>query len=107
MTTSQQQPVLPPPPPPNYYGAIAVAHDGAYGRSWNYYNEAAADEKALNECAGSCAILVNFVNGCGAIAYNRATNMYWGSTGRTSTEAIDNAISRAGGGRWITWVCTK
>jgi hypothetical protein len=49
---------------------------------------------------------VAFVNGCGAIAYNPNTNKYWGGRGDTRTEAEKNAISNAGGGRWITWVCT-
>lgn len=95
-------------PPPDYnYGAIAVAHDGSTGKSWDYDTAAAARRRALNECTGSgCKILIEFVNGCGAIAYNPSTNMYWGGRGDTKSEAKRNAISHAGGGHWTTWVCT-
>ena len=60
-----------------------------------------------NQCPRSyCKILVNFVNNCGAIAYNPNTSQYWGGSGYTQTVAEENAISHAGGGNWITYVCT-
>jgi len=96
-----------PPPPPNYYGAIAVGSDGSIGKSWDYNSLSAADQGALSKCSGSdCKVLVDFVNSCGAVAYNSSTNRYWGGQGATATEAENDAISRAGGGRWITYVCT-
>ncbi|MER6996745.1 DUF4189 domain-containing protein [Streptomyces sp. NPDC000410] len=100
-------PPPPPPPPPTYYGAIAVGRDGGLGRSWDHRSASAAEQGALNGCARSdCQVLTTFSNGCGAVAYNSATNQYWGGRGATQTEAQNNAIARAGGGRWITWVCT-
>lgn len=94
-------------PPPQHYGAIAVAHDGSVGKSWDYDSAASARQRALNECPRSgCKVLVVFVNGCGAIAYNPRTNRYWGGNGDTRTEAENDAISNAGGGHWTTWVCT-
>lgn len=94
-------------PPPQHYGAIAVAPDGALGKAWDYSTVAAARRRALNECPRSgCKVLVVFANSCGAIAYNSRTNKYWGGRGATRTAAQKNAISNAGGGRWITWVCT-
>ncbi|MBC6464477.1 DUF4189 domain-containing protein [Actinomadura alba] len=94
-------------PPPQHYGAIAVARDGRLGKAWDYSTAAAARRRALNECArSSCKVLTVFVNSCGAIAYNSRTNKYWGGRGATRTAAQKNAISNAGGGRWITWVCT-
>jgi hypothetical protein len=94
-------------PPPRHYGAIAVAHDGSVGKSWDYGTATAAKRRATNECPrSSCKVLVVFVNGCGAVAYNPHTNRYWGGQGDTRTEAERDAISNAGGGHWITWVCT-
>jgi hypothetical protein len=94
-------------PPPQHYGAIAVAHDGSVGKSRDYSTAAVAKRRALNECSrSSCKVLVTFVNSCGAIAYNPNTNRYWGGRGATRTEAEKDAISNAGGGHWITWVCT-
>lgn len=103
-------PYSPPPtysPPPQYYGAIAVARDGSTGRSWDYKTRAAAERRARKVCPRSnCKVLTTFVNGCGAIAYNSRTNKYWGGQGSTRAAAKKNAISNAGGGRTITWVCT-
>ncbi|GAA4126642.1 hypothetical protein GCM10022416_00430 [Actinomadura keratinilytica] len=94
-------------PPRLYYGAIAVAPNGAVGKSWDYSSAAAARRRALNECpASGCKVLTTFVNGCGAVAYNPKTNKYWGGSGKTRSAAQKDAISNAGGGRWITWVCT-
>lgn len=94
-------------PPPLHYGAIAVARDGSIGKSWDYSTRAAAERRALNSCPRSnCKVLVVFVNACGAVAYNAGTNRYWGGNGATRAAAQRDAVSRAGGGRWITWVCT-
>lgn len=95
-------------PAPDYnYGAIAVAHNGAVGKSWDYDTAAGARSRALSECSGpGCKVLVEFVNSCGAVAYNSATNRYWGGHGSTKAAAKSNAIANAGGGRWIAWVCT-
>ncbi|WP_433179613.1 DUF4189 domain-containing protein [Actinoallomurus sp. CA-150999] len=94
-------------PPPQHWGAIAVASDGSTGKAWDYTSSSAAQRRAMNECPrSSCKVLTTFVNGCGAVAYNSRTNRYWGGHGDTRSEAESNAISNAGGGRWITWVCT-
>ncbi|WP_308206988.1 DUF4189 domain-containing protein [Actinoallomurus rhizosphaericola] len=94
-------------PPTLHYGAIAVAPDGSVGKSWDYSSASAAKRRALNECPRSgCKVLTTFVNSCGAVAYNSRTNRYWGGQGATRTAAEKDAISNAGGGHWITWVCT-
>ncbi|GAB2802103.1 hypothetical protein GCM10027176_03230 [Actinoallomurus bryophytorum] len=94
-------------PPPQHYGAIAVAHDGSVGKAWDYKTAAVAKRRALSECPRSgCKVLVVFVNGCGAIAFNPHTNRYWGGHGSTRAAAERNAISNAGGGHWTAWVCT-
>ncbi|WP_084219629.1 DUF4189 domain-containing protein [Spirillospora albida] len=94
-------------PPPQNYGAIAVGRNGAIGKAWDYDSPAAARRRALNECPTSgCKVLTTFVDGCGAVAFNPRTNKYWGGSGKTRSAATSDAISNAGGGRWITWVCT-
>ncbi|MFB4311729.1 DUF4189 domain-containing protein [Actinomadura sp. GTD37] len=93
-------------PPPSNYGAIAVGSNGAIGKAWDYDSMATARRRALNECSGSCKVLTTFVNGCGAVAYNSSTNKYWGGHGDTRAAAQRNALSNAGGGRTVTWVCT-
>ena len=105
-----EKPKAPPPPPPPkpryYYGAIAVGRNGSLGRAWDYSSASAARQHALSSCPGSCKVLTTFVNGCGAIVYNSATNNYWGGHGRTPAEAQRNARANAGGGQQVTWVCT-
>lgn len=105
---TRRAPASPPAPArrPDYYGAIAVASNGANGRAWDYPTASAAEKAALNNCPGNCKVLVTFVNSCGAVAYNSNANRYWGGKGDSETEAQNDAISRAGGGRWITWACT-
>ncbi|XRQ03961.1 DUF4189 domain-containing protein [Actinomadura welshii] len=93
-------------PPPRNYGAIAVGRSGAVGKSWDHDSPSTARRRALNECSGSCKVLTTFVNGCGAVAYNRGTNRYWGGRGDTRSAAQRDAISNAGGGRVVVWVCT-
>ncbi|NKZ05966.1 DUF4189 domain-containing protein [Actinomadura latina] len=94
-------------PPPMNYGAIAVGRNGSIGKAWDFDSPSTARRRALNECkSSSCKVLTTFVNGCGAVAYNSRTNKYWGGRGATKTAAQRNAISNAGGGRWVSWVCT-
>ncbi|WP_326798101.1 DUF4189 domain-containing protein [Streptomyces sp. NBC_01808] len=100
-------PPPPPPPPPKNYGAIAVNRSGGYARSWDYDSSAEARAAALKRCNRSdCKVLTTFVNGCGAVAYNSSTRRYHGGSGDSPGEATRDAIARAGGGRWITYVCT-
>ncbi|MET7510459.1 DUF4189 domain-containing protein [Streptomyces albidoflavus] len=97
----------PPKPPPSYYGAIAVNTDGVAKRAWDHRTGAAARAAALKSCNRSdCKVLVTFVNGCGAVAYNPSTRRYHGGSGDSSGAATRDAIARAGGGQWVTWVCT-
>ncbi|MBV1956189.1 DUF4189 domain-containing protein, partial [Streptomyces sp. BV333] len=97
----------PPKPPPSYYGAIAVNTDGVAKRAWDHRTRDAARAAALKSCNRSdCKVLVTFVNSCGAVAYNPSTRRYHGGSGDSSGAATRDAIARAGGGRWITWVCT-
>jgi hypothetical protein len=90
-----------------YYGAIAVSRYGRTGRSWDYGTVSAAKRRALRECGSGCKVLVTFVNGCGAVAYNSRRNVYWGGRGSTPARAKRNAVANAGGGRWIAYQCTR
>lgn len=100
----------PPPSPVYYWGAIAVAANGGSGRAWDARSQGDAEQKAMGECgqaSGSdCTVLTSFANGCGAVAYNRGTNRYWGGNGSTLGEAQSAAVSNAGGGSIYIWQCT-
>ncbi|BDD81166.1 hypothetical protein TPB0596_09290 [Tsukamurella pulmonis] len=88
------------------FGAIAVASNGATGRSWDYPSRAAAERAALNSCGwGSCRVLASFANGCGAVAETRTS--FQGGTGRSLYAAQRSATSLAGGGFIKVWVCTS
>ncbi|MDF4250857.1 protein kinase [Streptomyces sp. WMMB303] len=95
-------------PPRNYYGAIAVGHDGSNGRSWDHNSRSAAEQGAMSHCSGpGCKVLVSFANGCGAVVHNPNNHRYWGGHGRTRAAAEQAARGRAGGGRTLAWACTR
>jgi hypothetical protein len=58
----------------NYWGAIAISIDGAYGTSWDYATKKAALKRSKAECKdhsdlpGKCANVVYTVNGCAAVS---------------------------------------
>ena len=90
-----------------YYGAIAISRDGSSGASFNADSAAAAGRPALDNCRRSdCTLITQFVNSCGAAAYNPSTGRYRGGHGTTATEAENNAVANAGGGHWIREACT-
>lgn len=91
---------------PYNFGAIAVAGNGATGRSWDYGSRAAAERVALNSCGwSSCRVLASFANGCGAVAQTRTR--FQGGTGRSLYAAQRSAISLSGGGSIKAWQCTS
>ncbi len=85
------------------WGAIAYAHSGAWGRSWDYPTQSSAQATALNSCGYSdCSVLTTFT-GCGAVAANGWR--YQGGNGPNLSAAMGDARARLGGG-WIdSWVC--
>jgi hypothetical protein len=90
----------------NYYGAIAMNGDGAYGRATDYPSQYAAETAALDSCGyNDCVVLASYVNGCGAAAYSGVR--YWGGTGSDLWTAESYAISAAGGGSVTAWACTS
>lgn len=89
-----------------YYGAIAVADDGTFGRSWDYPSRGAAEQAARNSCGYTdCQVLASFSNGCGAVA--ATSRAYAGGAGSSLYTARSRAITRAGGGYILTWQCTS
>jgi hypothetical protein len=85
------------------WGAIAYAHSGWWGRSWDYPTPDSAQATALNSCYYSdCKVLTTFT-GCGAVAANGFR--YQGGNGPNLGAAMRNALASLGGG-WIdSWVC--
>jgi Domain of unknown function (DUF4189) len=85
------------------WGAIAYAHSGAWGRSWDYPTAAAAQATAMNSCYYSdCSVLTTFT-GCGAVARNAWK--FQGGNGPNLSAAMHDALARIGRG-WIdSWVC--
>ncbi|GAA4393982.1 DUF4189 domain-containing protein [Tsukamurella soli] len=85
------------------WGAIAVDHDGTWGRTLDYESPAAAREAALAECGfGGCKVLTVFT-GCGAVAHS--DGMYGGGNGDDLWSAEQDAIDEAGGGYILVWGC--
>lgn len=91
------------PPPTTYYGAIAYAPNGAWGKSWSHRTRAQAEASALQQCGiGSCKVLSSFTR-CGAVAYDGTSRH--GGHGPNRRMAEEDAIIRLGGG-WIdNWAC--
>lgn len=95
------------------YGAIAFSQrTGAHGFSVDYSSRAAAQHRAMQECARygrGCRIASWFKNGCGALAVGNGNG--WGAEwGNTRGEAERLALQRCGANTydcWIRrWVCT-
>ncbi|KQH76273.1 hypothetical protein AO501_29025 [Mycobacterium gordonae] len=90
-------------PPPIRYGAIAVAPDSAAAKTRNHRTRASAESAALKKCGVTgCTVLSSFTQ-CGAVAHDGITLQ--GGTGPTRAAAEDDALTRLGGGRIITWAC--
>ncbi|RMH46635.1 MAG: DUF4189 domain-containing protein [Alphaproteobacteria bacterium] len=81
------------------YGAIYFSQDtGAYGYSWNYRTQEAAEDAAYNECRRhrsrprDCVMATWFRNACGALAVGDGNG--WGASwGRTIREAERKALN--------------
>ncbi|WP_369636556.1 DUF4189 domain-containing protein [Nocardia sp. JMUB6875] len=89
-----------PGPDGHMYGAYAVSNPAPgqswlIGSSWNYPDQAGADERALAECQDStCAIVLRFMDGCGAIAFRG--DRYAGGIGASRDEASRSALDAVG-----------
>lgn len=84
-------------PDGSLYGTLALSTDGGtfYGAAWNYPSWGASDAAALNKCAHrGCKVMVQFANGCGAIAESADHTYYYGGSGRNRAEAERDAMDR-------------
>lgn len=89
------------------YGAIAVnPSSGGWGISHSYNTRYGAQRRALNECPGSCRVLVWTKRRCGAVIQTRSR--FIGGTGSTRSRAIRNARARSGyvSSRVVAWECS-
>ncbi|AGC64428.1 putative secreted protein [Mycobacterium liflandii 128FXT] len=96
-------PIPPIPPIAPRYGAIAVADNGAVGKTWGHRKRAQAEIHALTTCGHpSCNVLSVFTR-CGAIAHDGQN--FHGGLGRSHQAAGHDAKARLGGGWVLTSAC--
>ena len=97
----------------NNFGAIAYDRQtNAYGVAWDFPTQAAANQRALKDCAKSgrsCGVVVQFANQCGA--YATGLGDVWGfGTGGSRAVAEQfayNYCSQNGKGCQVrVWGCT-
>jgi hypothetical protein len=94
---------------PARYGAIAVDRAaGARGVSWDYPSRAAAERRAVAECArAGCRPVVWFRDGCGAVATD-GPRLAWGvAPTRARARALARHACGRSGCRVIAWGCTS
>ncbi|GAA5155433.1 hypothetical protein GCM10023340_40690 [Nocardioides marinquilinus] len=101
--------------PRAYYGAIAMANDGAWGVAYDYRTRAGAYDRALKGCRknaaypGTCRKIGWVRNACGAVAakFNSRGFVTRYKYGFAATKVGAKRKARANfGGRIVTWVCT-
>lgn len=96
----------------DYFGAYAVAPNGAYGVSWDYSTRWEATDRAMAECrarARGCRSALWFRNACGALAMNNYNDWAtaWGTNrGIAQNKARRNCNNRFGGCYIKHWACT-
>ena len=97
----------------NYFGAIAVASNGAYGYSYDHSSRRNAENGTLRECrkrGRGCRNALWFRNACGALVMNNrnAWATAWGSTrNRAERQALRTCNRKYGGCYVKRWVCTS
>ncbi|PLW78443.1 DUF4189 domain-containing protein [Cohaesibacter celericrescens] len=96
----------------DYYGAIAVASNGAHGYSFDYNTKRQAQNRALSECrqqGRNCKVALWFRNACGVLAMNRQNSWAtaWGDTRRYAEQLALRSCNNKYGGCFVKrWVCT-
>jgi hypothetical protein len=91
------------------WGAMAISvSTGNTAYAIDYGSAASAEQAAVNSCGASdCKAVVNFANGCGAVA--QAPDLSWGwGYGPSRSEAEYQAIVGAPGygAKILAWACT-
>jgi hypothetical protein len=95
----------------DYYGAIAFSQDsGSVGYSYDYGDQASAENRAMQECNDNgCMVVLWFRNACGALAIGDGNGYGTGWAGtRADAEqiALSNCGQYAGNCANNTWACT-
>ncbi|MGW5105377.1 DUF4189 domain-containing protein [Nocardia sp. NPDC004123] len=84
-------------PDGSLYGSLAMSTDGGtfYGAAWNYPSWGGSDADALGQCGHrGCKIMVQFRDGCGAIAESDDHTYYYGGSGSNRADAERDAMTR-------------
>ncbi|MFE2996277.1 DUF4189 domain-containing protein [Nocardia sp. NPDC059246] len=84
-------------PDGSLYGSLAMSTDGGtfYGAAWNYPSWGRSDADALGQCGHrGCKIMVQFRDGCGAIAESDDHTYYYGGSGSNRADAEQDAMTR-------------
>ncbi len=97
----------------NNFGALAYdRQSNAYGVAWDMPSQAAANSRALAECAKNsrnCAVVVQFANQCAAYATGQGNIWGYGTGGSRAVaeQFANNYCSQNGKGCQIrVWGCT-
>jgi hypothetical protein len=93
------------------FGALAYDRaSGAWGVSYNYPSQRAADSSALSRCAPACSVVVRFSNTCAAYATGNGTSEGWGYDAvRRNAErrALAECSARGGNCKIEIWACNS
>lgn len=100
----------------NYYGAISIASNQAWGVSYDYATKKKAIKRARAEClqhASKCVTAVWVRNGCAAVSVHLrqgSVDGYGWAVERTKRQAVKRAQAKCrssfGKCKKLTWVCT-
>lgn len=96
------------------YGAIAFSKStSAHGYSYDYYNRATAEKRAVSECnkrAGSddCKVVIWFKNACGALAVgDSGSGAEWGETAEVALfKSLASCVQISSHCEIVSWACT-
>jgi hypothetical protein len=92
-------------------GAVARGPEGRVGLSYNYRNQRAAEERALEECGRYCRIVGSFRHSCAAIAVGARGGYGWARAerrGRAEGEAMEYCRHEGNQGcRIVTSACDE
>jgi serine/threonine-protein kinase len=93
------------------YGAIAFEQDsGRAGYAYDYASRAEAEQRAVEECGSGCAVVVWFMNACGALATgddNGYGSAWAGSRPEAERLALSECGEHAENCSVVQWACTS
>jgi len=96
------------------YGAIAFSKStSAHGHSYDYFNKASAEKRAVSECnkrAGTddCKVVIWFKNACGALAVgDSGSGAEWGENLDVAlVKSLASCVQISSHCEIISWACT-